>query len=120
MKRIILAVCVLILGCQQQSRQPAKEQSLTQAQTAGATLEKVKADIQELKMKLAPEGKYACCIDEPCNYCLLHEGECDCAKDLQKGERVCIECYSGWQQGKGNIPKIKKEEVKTDFVEHKH
>jgi hypothetical protein len=83
-------------------------------------VEKVKAEIQTLKMQLAPEGKYACCIDEPCDHCLLHKGECDCAKDLRKGERVCIECYAGWQQGKGNIPEIKKEQVKTDFVSHKH
>jgi len=119
-RKILLALCVLILGCEQQSREGAKEQTLSQAQAADVTLEKVKADIQQIKMKLAPEGKYACCIDDACNYCLLHEGECDCAKDLQKGEHVCIECYAGWQQGKGNIPKIKKEQVKTDFVEHKH
>ncbi len=118
MRKIILAVCVLILGCQQQSRESAKEQSMAQA--AGVTLEKVKADIQELKMRLTPEGKYACCIDESCNYCLLHEGECECAKDLQKAEHVCVECYAGWQEGKGNVPKIKKEQVKTSFVEHKH
>lgn len=120
MRKIVLAVCVLSLGCQQQSREPAKEQTLSQAQTAGITLEKVKADIEELKMKLAPEGKYACCIDESCNMCLFHEGECNCAKHLQRNEHVCIECYAGWQQGKGSIPKITKEQVKTDFVEHKH
>ena len=82
-------------------------------------MEKVKSDIESLKMKLAPEGKYACCIDEGCNFCLLHRGECDCAKDLQKGEKVCIECYVGWQEGKGNIPSIKKDQVKTKFMASK-
>ena len=120
MKKIFLVACILVGGCQQRSREPAKESSITQGPKAETTVENVKAEIQELKMKLAPEGKYACCIDEPCNYCLLHEGECDCAKDLQKGKHVCIECYAGWQQGKGNIPKIKKEQVKTDFVSHTH
>ena len=120
MKKILFVALIIFVGCQQQTREPAKDQSLTRVAKAEASLEKVKADIQELKTRLAPEGKYACCIDEPCNYCLLHEGECDCAKDLQKGEHVCIECYAGWQQGKGNIPKIKKEQVKTDFVSHIH
>jgi len=110
-KNIFLFLIVFLVGCQVPSPEPTKPE---------VTLDKVKADIQELKAKLAPEGKYACCIDESCNYCLLHEGECDCAKDLQKGEHVCVECYAGWQQGKGNIPKITKEQVKTDFVEHKH
>ena len=120
MKKILLAVVILLSACQREAREPSKEPSLTQGTSGKATLEEVKASIEELKMNLAPEGKYACCIDAPCDYCLLHEGECECAKDLQKGQLVCVECYAGWQQGKGNIPKIEKEQVKTDFVSHKH
>lgn len=119
MRKIIIVLCVIAFGCQQESRQQAKETSITQGDTSAVTVEKVKSDIQSLKMKLAPEGKYACCIDEGCNFCLLHRGECDCAKDLQKGEKVCIECYVGWQEGKGNIPSIKKDQVKTKFMASK-
>ena len=79
-----------------------------------------KSKLQEAKAKLTKEGKYGCCIKDPCNMCALTHGDCDCYNDLKKGEHVCIECYAGWQQGKGADETIKKENVKTSVVHHEH
>jgi hypothetical protein len=71
--------------------------------------------LQEAKEKLEKEGKYDCCMGDACNHCALNESSCTCAPDLKKGGNVCTECYAGWQQGKGDVPNIKKENVHTSF-----
>ena len=35
-------------------------------------------EIESYKEYLMFAGKYNCCLDEPCNYCLFEEGYCDC------------------------------------------
>ncbi len=88
----ILVLTFLFSSCSKKQRllliqQPAPPES---------TLAKVKHEIQELKTALAQKGKYSCCIQEPCNYCLFHEGSCPCYDEVKAGEHICIECYAGW------------------------
>ena len=120
-----LAFALSLSSCaRQESKPPAgKEvaQENGQSKLNGKTkIEKIKSDLAQAKVTLTQEGKYNCCIKDPCNFCALHESSCDCYTDLKKGEHVCIECYAGWQQGNGSDEKIKKENVKTSFVQHSH
>ena len=100
-----------------------QQPAITQAEeprTGTMMMAEAKEKLSEAKDKLIQEGKISCCLKEPCNMCPLGENECECYKDLKKGEHVCVECYAGWQQGKGGIEGIKKEDVKTSFVKHEH
>ena len=65
------------------------------------------------KGKLVEEGKYRCCIRPVCDACANMGHACDCYDDVKKGKRVCNECYDGWQNGKGAVPGISKDSVKT-------
>ena len=98
------------------------EQSITRHEEKTGTMmvADAKKNLQEAKAKLAQESKYDCCMEDACDYCAVHDGSCGCAHDVKKGEHICIECYAGWQQGKGDVPNVKKEDVKTDFVMHEH
>lgn len=99
----------------------AKSDTATDAVLDGVTrVEKARAALDDAKITLVKEGKYACCIKDGCDYCALHEASCSCYEDLKAGRHVCTECYSGWQQGKGMDPEIKKENVTTSFVGHEH
>ena len=88
-----------------------------------SAVEKIKTAkklLQEAKSELTRQGKYDCCIEEPCNQCALEHQSCPCSKDLKAGNPVCPECYAGWQQGEGKDKDIKPEDVKTKFSTHKH
>ena len=100
------------------SEQTSQSQSATQ-KSGSALATEAKEKLSEAKGKLAEEGDYNCCLKEPCNMCALEAGNCDCYKDLKKGDHVCTECYVGWQQGKGADGKFKKEDVKTSLTERK-
>lgn len=121
---VLLLLATLVLSsCQKQEPQKPQQQEFSQAaveKTPEALLSEAKKNLAEAKSLLAQNGKYACCLKEPCNMCALEEGECDCYTDLEKGEHVCTECYAGWQQNKGASEKFKKEQVKTDFTKHSH
>ena len=119
----LVSMAFLFAACTKEEPRPPKEQTLSQTETpkTGAILiAESKEKLAEAKAKLTQEGKYDCCIKEPCNMCALAEADCECYEDLKKGEHVCIECYSGWQQGKGADEKIKKESVTTSLIKHEH
>ncbi len=120
---VLVSCLIFLLACAKEEPKPPKQEVLTKAEepkTSTMLVAEAKDKLTEAKAKLAEEGKYGCCIKEPCNMCVLAHGKCDCYEDLKKGEHVCTECYTGWQQGKGVDEKIKKEDVKTSLVEHKH
>ena len=120
---VLTATICLLSACSKETPPPPKQEVITQQEqprTASTMLAEAKDKLAEAKDKLTQENKYGCCLKEPCNFCALNMGECDCYKDLKKGEHVCVECYAGWQQGKGGIEGIKKQDVKTSFTEHEH
>lgn len=121
----LLLLAIVLISCQKEEpkRPPQKQESITQkeeSKTGAMLLAESKDKLKEAKRTLAQEGKYECCMEDECDYCALHEGSCSCAPDLKKGEHVCVECYVGWQQGKGDVPNIKKDNVTTDLIKHEH
>jgi hypothetical protein len=74
--------------------------------------------LPDVKMELAMQDKYACCLKEGCNQCILAHGSCPCYKNLQEGKPVCGECYGGWHQGRGISDDFSLEDVKLDTTHH--
>ena len=60
-----------------------------------------------IRGKLAKEGKYDCCLEKPCWYCIQKtpghgEGaECSCRQDILNGEHPCGECIGEILEGHG-------------------
>lgn len=60
-----------------------------------------------IRAKLAAEGKYNCCIEKPCWYCIQKtpgHGEgatCECMKDILNGVHPCGECIGEILEGHG-------------------
>lgn len=120
---VIIVVGIVISSCERQEPpKPQQEASIQQAETkSGSSLvSEAREKLVQAKEILMQEGKYGCCMKHACDYCALHHSSCDCHEDLKAGKPVCIECYSGWQRGEGAVEKVKKEQVKTNFIEHKH
>ncbi|MFQ5707851.1 MAG: hypothetical protein ACE5HO_10405 [bacterium] len=111
---VALLSMVVLLSCQSTGKQD-KNANLTPE----ARLEKIKGNLKLVKAELAKEGEYNCCIQPACNWCLLHEGECDCNVAVKKGEEVCPGCGLGWHNGQGAVPGVKATEVKWGLA-HEH
>ncbi len=60
-----------------------------------------------IRGKLALEGKYNCCLEKPCWYCIQKtpgHGEgatCECMNDIMNGEHPCGECIGEILEGNG-------------------
>ncbi len=58
---------------------------------------------------LITEGRYKCCLEDPCSYCfsdLDHQDRelvCDCLVDIMNGKAPCGECIGEILEGKGNF-----------------
>lgn len=76
--------------------------------------------VNDAKMELAQAGKYNCCIETPCDECLLGHKNCACATNLKAGKGVCSQCYGGWQRGDGIVKGVDAKSVKGDFHSHGH
>ena len=120
MKPIAIVLLGLMLASCSGRRQGDHPREVRERNTPAALIANAKQELSDAKAQLAQEGKYGCCIKEPCNMCALDEGDCDCYEGLKKGEHVCIECYAGWQQGKGADSRISKEKVHTGLLMHEH
>jgi|SRR3989344_6352858 len=68
----------------------------------GPNIENSKNRIINYKDGLIKKGKYQCCLKDPCNYCLIKEGECDCLEEIVNGESPCGECIGEILEGNGN------------------
>ena len=62
-----------------------------------------------IRGELAMNGKYDCCLEEPCWYCIQKtpghgEGaECTCRQDILNGEHPCGECIGEILEGHGLV-----------------
>lgn len=60
-----------------------------------------------IRGELAMEGKYDCCLEKPCWYCIYKTpghgagAECTCRQDILNGEHPCGECIGEILEGHG-------------------
>lgn len=63
---------------------------------------------EEIHHEMLMDGKYACCLEKPCTYCIEKtpghgEGaECNCLGDVMNGVHPCGECMGEILEGHGN------------------
>ena len=88
--------------------------------SAKEKIEQAKQLLSEAKKALMNDGKYNCCIKDPCDRCALDHQNCPCASDVKAGKAVCPDCYAGWQRGDGQVPGVKASQVKMTSHAHKH
>jgi len=88
--------------------------------TPSEKIANAKSLLTEAKKALMKEGKYNCCIEDPCDECALAHQSCPCANNVKAGKEVCSQCYGGWQRGEGAVPGVKPSQVKGSSHSHKH
>lgn len=100
--------------------QKAAEEKSQRKATAAENIKEAKRLLSVAKGQLSREGKYNCCIEVPCDQCILEHQSCPCYEDLKNGKPVCNECYGGWQRGEGRDKKIDPKKIKTSISGHRH
>lgn len=121
---VILILSFQLLSCQRSEQTEGLQEDSPKSEkitdiNPEAKLEQIRSDLKPIKAQLAQEGKYNCCVQPTCDWCALHEGECNCYDNLKAGKPVCPGCGLGWHNGNGVVPGIKASEVKWDIT-HKH
>ncbi|HEY4613257.1 MAG TPA: heavy metal-binding domain-containing protein [Bacteroidota bacterium] len=101
-------------------KKESNEKEKTQQPSAKENVQQAKKLLADAKKQLTREGKYNCCVKDPCNQCALDHQSCPCYDNLKDGKTVCPECYGGWQRGEGKDKSIKPADVKTSFSTHQH
>ena len=117
-----LSGIMLINACGQepaQQEQPAEPEPIPVVASPAERIEQVKTDLEDIKLAVADEGTYLCCVEPACDWCLLHEGECKCRKNLVAKKEVCPGCGLGWHNGQGTVGGVKASQVKWDIA-HSH
>ncbi len=62
----------------------------------------------EMQQDMMMDGKYRCCLQKPCTYCLEKTPghgivpTCDCLADIVNGKHPCGECIGEILEGHGN------------------
>lgn len=72
------------------------------AGSGGMPKHKIQTEVTNMKLSLIGSEQYSCCLKNPCSYCLLKEGSCDCLKEVMNGEHPCGECVGEILEGEGN------------------
>ncbi len=75
--------------------------------------ETLAAMVAEQKAEAIEDGTYNCCLNNPCNQCLIDMGGCPCGENVLEGEPVCHECKGGWEAGDGAFEDIDPEDVQV-------
>jgi hypothetical protein len=118
---LILALALVLAACaayqaqhQRAPAPPAASQGTAPAAIAPAgefselppdlQIGRIQGEVAEVKTRLSQQGHYACCVDPPCNQCLLKFGRCRCREAVRKGGAdFCGECTEGWVEGRGIV-----------------
>jgi hypothetical protein len=72
---------------------------------------RIRGEMSEVKGRLAQQGNYACCVDPPCNQCLLKFGRCRCREGVRHHGAFCGECAEGWKEGRGIVEGVDAKEL---------
>jgi len=118
---IFLQICFLtFISCQSQDHEHTAETAEHQTElTTEQHLASVKSDLKLVKAELTKLGDYDCCIQPGCDWCVLHEGACECHDNIEAGKEVCPGCGLGWHNGKGVVQGVKASQVKWN-ISHEH
>ncbi len=112
----LLAIFIIMPSCTTSSDQ---NEQTAENFSPESQLVKVKKELKDIKAVLAKEGEYNCCIQPTCNWCVLHDGDCECYDNLKAGKEVCPECGLGWHNGQGVVEGITASQVKWNIT-HEH
>ena len=112
--------CGMNLVLREEKKGAADGQQTSENSSAKEKIRQAQSLLAESKRELAQDGKYNCCIKDPCDRCALDHQNCDCAEDVKAGKAVCPDCYAGWQRGDGIVKGVKASKVKGSFHSHKH
>lgn len=111
----ILAAGLLVLFTAPTSVSAQAMQGMSMPQPTAAekkTLMELHKQMESFKSGLVRAGKYACCIQDGCNFCASAAAMCPCGDKVSKGEAVCGECKMGWQAGLGRVKNVNAASVK--------
>ncbi len=112
--------CGMDLVLREAEGQKSKAPGDKDARSPQGMLTQAKSLLDGAKKMLAMDGKYNCCMKEPCDECALGHQSCKCAEDLKAGKGVCSQCYGGWQRGDGSLEGVDAKKVKGNFHSHGH
>jgi len=117
---ISLFAFTIFVSCQSQKKSESETaRELTVRVSADERLQKIKNDLKLAKADLTKAGRYNCCVHPACDWCALHEGECQCRDNIRAGKAVCPDCGLGWHNGHGVVQEIKASQVKWEIT-HEH
>lgn len=108
----------LVLG--QDKKETPERQEMSAGASVKERIEKAKSLLTVAKKELAENGKYSCCIKDPCDRCVLDHQSCDCAEDAKAGRAVCPDCYAGWKRGDGIVKGVDPKKVNIESHSHNH
>jgi hypothetical protein len=117
---ILLFAFSTLVSCQsekQSENETARE--LTVRLSADERLQKIKDELKLIKADLNKAGRYNCCVHPACDWCVLHEGDCQCHDNLLAKKAVCPDCGLGWHNGHGVVEGVKVSQVKWEIT-HEH
>ncbi len=93
-------------------RDGTKGEAVAQTSPSFNTVKQVRILLKRAKRELTKAGKYECCIEPGCDFCVLTLGECPCAETLKKQGIACPECTGGWRVGHGSVHGVEPSQVK--------
>ena len=96
------------------------KQASSENSVAKEKIHQAQSLLADAKKDLAQDGKYNCCIKDPCDRCALDHQSCPCTDDVKAGKAVCPDCFAGWQRGDGIVKGINPKKVKGSFHSQHH
>ena len=113
--------CGMTLVQREEKKESADNlQTLSESSSAKEKIQLARSLLADAKKDLTQDGKYNCCIKDPCDRCALDHQSCPCANDVKAGKAVCPDCYAGWQRGDGIVKGVNPKKVKGSFHRHHH
>ena len=118
---VFFVLVVLFVACGP-AEEPAKEDHESHEvvlMTVEGRLDNIHDELKMVKAEMTKDGSYDCCVQPGCDWCVLHEGECECHDNLTASKEVCPGCGLGWHNGKGVVQGVDAKKVKWNIV-HEH
>jgi len=118
---VLQIIIVAFISCESGKKQDESAETTNQRAELSAEqrLQTIKSHLKRVKADLSMEGDYDCCIQPGCDWCVLHEDECECHDNLTAGKEVCPGCGLGWHNGKGVVKGVEASQVKWNIT-HEH